>query len=532
MLKKMDPRKILFKCIDLTLDLVQLCFPIFQQMRVRGRIEHPVDDVDSEVYREKIGLSRKIHIESFEILSNIRRNPVTWGMLDSPRQEVISNTLQRFCSVQNYFFESLSGLGTALRENLGFCPSGICAEVIPFDVTNILDEAISTLLPSLLPPDSFLLDREAIATRMEAALRISGIFPPGEGHVCLFGSSRNGFGSPGSDVDMCLFLSEGNKVTMTEKQATVAAMGQVLITAGMEEVQVRATSRIPIILFKDPASGLDCDLSLHNALAIRNTDLLLTYSCLDHRVRSLAYVIKRWARHRKMNSPGDGTLSSYGFVLCLIHYLQIIEVPILPNLQGLPSDWDGEVLSGKPVDQVNFDISITDNTPCNTYFLKPTQKQFTLLQNEAKKNKMTTSELLFGFFEYYAWKFDYRRDIVSINMNRFSPQPMRANMKLYKAEIDCWSIHDRLSIEDPFESFYNVAHVIKPVQMAYIRREFLRAHTLLARCLLPGQHELLDDILPARVAPVRLLDLLFEIAPSPSFMEQDSRKKNDVTVIE
>jgi hypothetical protein len=39
------------------------------------------------------------------------------------------------------------------------------------------------------------------------------------------------------------------------------------------------------------------------------------------------------------------------------------------------------------------------------------------------------------------------------------------------------------SIEDPFETWYDVAHVIKSFQMTFIRKEFLRAHTLVTRCL-------------------------------------------------
>jgi len=46
-------------------------------------------------------------------------------------------------------------------------------------------------------------------------------------------------------------------------------------------------------------------------------------------------------------------------------------------------------------------------------------------------------------------------------------------MKADKAESDNWPMNDRLSIEDPFESFYDVAHVIKGAQMVYIRKEFL-----------------------------------------------------------
>ena len=69
--------------------------------------------------------------------------------------------------------------------------------------------------------------------------------------------------------------------------------------------------------------GLECDITFHNSLAIQNTALLRTYSEIDPRVRIVAYIVKHWAKSRHINSPGDGTLSSYGYILLLIHFLQV-----------------------------------------------------------------------------------------------------------------------------------------------------------------------------------------------------------------
>ncbi|CAN0595304.1 unnamed protein product, partial [Ectocarpus sp. 12 AP-2014] len=41
-----------------------------------------------------------------------------------------------------------------------------------------------------------------------------------------------------------------------------------------EQVDSRPTARIPIVIFNDEASGLDCDISIMNPLAIRNTHLM------------------------------------------------------------------------------------------------------------------------------------------------------------------------------------------------------------------------------------------------------------------
>ncbi|CAN0562850.1 unnamed protein product, partial [Laminaria digitata] len=43
---------------------------------------------------------------------------------------------------------------------------------------------------------------------------------------------------------------------------------------GPLQVDSRATARIPIVIFKDSGSGLECDISVMNPLALRNTRLL------------------------------------------------------------------------------------------------------------------------------------------------------------------------------------------------------------------------------------------------------------------
>lgn len=128
------------------------------------------------------------------------------------------------------------------------------------------------------------------------------------------------------------------------------------------------------------------------------------------------------------------------------------------------------------------------------------------------------AELLVEFFRYYSWRFDLLRHVVSMRTRRVVT-------KLDKTETHAWFHSDHLryyycytcnvkyahyyyscchvcpdigwptllyvpsllllllflfyfllllfSIEDPFETHYDVAHVIKGPQMAYLRKEFL-----------------------------------------------------------
>ena len=90
---------------------------------------------------------------------------------------------------------------------------------------------------------------------------------------------------------------------------------------------------------------IQSDLCFNNILPIRNTLLLKTYSFIDPRVRILGIIIKKWwppshcltrrAKVNRLNNPILKTLSSYGFMLMLIHFLQsAVSPPVLPILQA------------------------------------------------------------------------------------------------------------------------------------------------------------------------------------------------------
>jgi DNA polymerase sigma len=284
------------------------------------------------------------------------------------------------------------------------------------------------------------------------------------------------------------------------------------------------------MLLVDLSVGLDCDITYHNPLALKNTLLLRAYSEIDPRVRIVAYIIKHWAKSRQVNNPADGTLSSYGFILCFIHFLQIQSVPILPNLQAIPIDWSGEALplSDHPHYEIPkaYETNIVDGSICNLAYHHPTLKTLPVLKANASKNLDSPALLLIKFFHYFAWNYDYSNDVISIRSADALPSPTisRGPKKIDKAEADGWQLQDRLCIEDPFETWYDVAHVIKKSQMKYMKKEFLRAFTLISRAGLTSSH---DDALPKTIDPRSLLELICEPCEPPPFTRDNRKKAED-----
>jgi hypothetical protein len=52
--------------------------------------------------------------------------------------------------------------------------------------------------------------------------------------------------------------------------------------------------------------------------------------------------------------------------------------------------------------------------------------------------------------------------------------------KEVKAAEDSWKLHPRLSIEDPFETAYDVGHVLRDSSFNRIRKELARAYGILS----------------------------------------------------
>ncbi|KAI2629560.1 hypothetical protein GGR54DRAFT_267848 [Hypoxylon sp. NC1633] len=165
--------------------------------------------------------------------------------------------------------------------------------------------------------------------------------------------------------------------------------------------------------------GVQCDINFSADLALQNTLLLRCYSYTDPRVRPMVLFVKHWAKVRGINTPYRGTLSSYGYVLMVLHYLVNIAEPfVCPNLQQLaPPDPNlpAEALEG-----------LTTCRGHDVRFWRDEQEIKRLADlDQLNQNRESLGFLLRGFFEYYAQTnfimsttsksgFDWLRDVLSL----------------------------------------------------------------------------------------------------------------------
>jgi DNA polymerase sigma len=403
--------------------------------------------------------------------------------------------------------------------------------------------------------DSIVRKRELIRLRVEQLVCESGAFPANS-RVVIFGSSANGFGSPKSDIDMCLQLPEGSKLNEDDISGAeaMAKLATKLEESGMKGVDTcRLTARIPILMFQcpNPLTGdaedlIDCDLSMQNPLAVLNTSYLRCYAEITPITRVLAAIIKRWAKARDINNPAKHTLSSYGYIIMLLHFLTYHKrtgnglvspvapvegnaairrqqepgpTPLLPNFHWMDPRWLGSP-PGTPYTEVPalprnmIKHPLVEDKVVNTYFSRPVkQEQRAYLQIQFSGQDLSLGILLASFFRYFAYEFNYKRHVVSLHSTACRGVVERE----VKAEFDGWRNYSAaLTIEDPFETFYDVAHVLRGGYYHRIRREFAVAYSKIADAASgrPGSWGKGD---PRQMSGAELIDWLCE----PVLIESD-----------
>uniref|UniRef100_A0A4W5K8B9 Poly(A) RNA polymerase mitochondrial-like central palm domain-containing protein n=1 Tax=Hucho hucho TaxID=62062 RepID=A0A4W5K8B9_9TELE len=108
---------------------------------------------------------------------------------------------------------------------------------------------------------------------------------------------------------------------------------------GLRNILPITTAKVPIVKFYHVRTGLEGDISLHNTLASHNTRLLASYAAIDPRVKTLCYVMKVLVKLCDIGDASRGSLSSYGYTLMVLFYLQQRNPPVIPVLQEIH---DGE----------------------------------------------------------------------------------------------------------------------------------------------------------------------------------------------
>jgi terminal uridylyltransferase len=226
--------------------------------------------------------------------------------------------------------------------------------------------------------------------------------------------------------------------------------------------------------------GIHCDINFSNYVAIHNTTLLRCYCKCDPRVRELGLFIKTWAKARKINTPYYGTLSSYGYILMVLHYLMnVAKPPVIPNLQHMARDADAWAGKTKVELFEGFDIRFDSNE----------QKiEHAARAGQITENKQSLGALLHGFFWYYSDRQGFRwiDEVISIRTvgGILTKQSKGWTEGKWAGDNNQVRLRYLFAIEDPFETEHNIARTVGHSGVVAIRDEFRRAWEIIGKAKL------------------------------------------------
>ena len=236
--------------------------------------------------------------------------------------------------------------------------------------------------------------------------------------------------------------------------------------------------------FPKDGVGVQCDINFSNRLALHNSHMLRCYSLSDARVRPMVLFVKAWAKRRNINSPYHGTLSSYGYVLMVLHYLvNIARPPVCLNLQTV-------------------DMAQRDSSTENTQIVDGYSVRFWRNENEiqqwANDSRITVDHhssvgsLLRGFYQYFAvvsGGFSWGTDVLSLRtpggiLSKKQKDWVAAKTVVLEPVAEGQKgqeVRQRylFAIEDPFETNHNIARTVVHNGIVAIRDEFRRANRLI-----------------------------------------------------
>ncbi|KAL8707198.1 MAG: hypothetical protein Q9220_007731 [cf. Caloplaca sp. 1 TL-2023] len=248
--------------------------------------------------------------------------------------------------------------------------------------------------------------------------------------------------------------------------------------------------------FPKEGVGIQCDINFSNRLALHNSAMLKCYNVSDPRVKPMVLFVKAWTKRRKINSPYHGTLSSYGYVLMVLHYLvNVAQPPICLNLQTVPmAAQDTSVENSQLLDGHNVRFWRDEGA------IQQWARQGDITQDR----QSSVGSLLRGFFQYYAivsGGFSWGSEVLSLRtpggiLSKKEKDWVAAKTIVLDPTVEGQpgqEVRQRylFAIEDPFETEHNIARTVVHNGIVAIRDEFRRAHRLIREA---GNGKMTEDL--------------------------------------
>ncbi|KAI9590701.1 poly(A) RNA polymerase, mitochondrial [Glossina fuscipes] len=362
------------------------------------------------------------------------RSPFLWFRAASKKplkREIQLSKVPALCTVDGNLCIEQAELNSLLRE------------------ANNMDEQLSLLYQNTKLNDLGIRLRFLAAFQVQQAMY--GMFPLA--NAIPFGSSVNGFGKMGCDLDLILrfdqeckakgnqaheesrlvFHTKENLINgRSQTQRQMESIGDMLqlFLPGVCHVRRILQARVPIIKYHHEHLNLEIDLSMSNLSGFYMSELLYMFGEFDERVRPLTFCIRRWANACGLTNPSPGRwITNFSLTCLVIFFLQQTRQPVLPSINTLFKS------------AIPSDIRVTeDNVNCTF------ARDFEAIGFKSR-NKSKISELLLQFFEYYS-QFNFHNKAISLNEGRPLEKPDHSAMYIVNPLEQALNVSKNVSLEE------------------------------------------------------------------------------------
>ncbi|KAG8185192.1 hypothetical protein JTE90_025864 [Oedothorax gibbosus] len=281
----------------------------------------------------------------------------------------------------------------------------------------------------------------------------------------LFGSSVNGFGFKKSDLDICMTFNH----KLESNREIHGILHQIVRFLRRrpnlyENVYGLYHAKIPIVKFHVIQQDWHCDLSFCNILAVHNSKLLWKYSLYDERCCVLGCALKLLAKKACLDDTRH--LSSYSYILTVIHYLQQVKPPVLPvfTIDHKEVFDENLMIPKEAMDRCNYWLNDKiENLKTKWYPLDP-----------KNKNESTVGQLWLGLLDFYA-RYDNTYAITITQKEPLLSSNLRRCARL-------------LNIQDPFLEKDNLGCILNDIGADETRKVLTRARLLFGKEI-PKEHK-------------------------------------------
>ena len=248
------------------------------------------------------------------------------------------------------------------------------------------------------------------------------------------------------------------KAHRTKRVQLLAKFASELRWRKYDDVQLIAHARVPLVKFRDPETGVACDVCVHND-GVYKSAVMGFVADHNRRYRDLVFCIKMWAKNWNVNDALNGTFNSYS--LCLLALFTMQRHGICPPMANvtLPDEESVE----KEMQRVQNECEETKelekprevsherkraDAQRNPHVIKPKADKYEMFGAD---NQKTLAELFVDFF---------------VTLKAVEPMWEKGLVaSTYAGRWTCgcsWPLRKyRIGVEDPFASGDNVARAVQ-----------------------------------------------------------------------